>query len=318
MEQKFLSVVVPMYNEEDNVVPVYQELSEVLSGLRVFSSYEILFINDGSSDRTLACAKAIAESDDRVKIVSFIRNFGHEQATYAGIYHATGDAVVLIDADRQDPAELIVEFEKAYAEGIHIVYGQRTQRLNESWLKKATSTAFYPIFKFLTGIDIPRNVGDFCMLSRKAVAVFLTMPEKTLFIRGLIYWSGLSKKAVPFVRRPRGAGKTKYNYSKLTIFALENIISFSTVPIYCIIFMSLFVIAMCVVGVAAALAMRLLGYVVMTGWTSLIVCMLFLSATTLFCLGIIGLYIGKIFQEVKQRPVFLVDELVNFDTKKGS
>lgn len=318
MEQKLLSVVVPMYNEADNVEALYQELAGVLSRLIIFSSYEILFINDGSSDQTLLRAKAIATHDERVKIISFTRNFGHEQATYAGISHASGDAVVLIDADRQDPADLIIDFEREYAAGIHIVYGQRTQRLNESWLKKITSKAFYPLFRFLTRIDIPQDVGDFCMLSRKAVDAFMIMPEKTLFIRGLIYWSGLSKKAVPFIRRQRGAGVTKYNYSKLTIFALENIISFSTVPIYCIIFASLFVISMCILGVVAALSMRLLGYVVMTGWTSLIVCMLFLSATTLFCLGIIGLYIGKIFQEVKQRPIFLVDEYVNCSSKKGS
>ena len=150
-------------------------------------------------------------------------------------------------------------------------------------------------------------------MSRKAVDYFKQMPERTLFVRGLIYWSGLSKKAIPFVRKPRYSGTSSYNYSKLTIFALENIISFSTTPIYGIIFISLFIITSCFVGAGVALFMKLSGYVVMLGWTSLIISMLFLSGTTLFTLGILGLYIGKIFQEIKQRPIYLINEKVNFD-----
>ena len=185
--------------------------------------------------------------------------------------------------------------------------------MNESLLKKFTSWCFYPIFKWLTRVDLPRNVGDFCLMSRKAVDCIKQLPEKTLFIRGLIYWSGLPKKAVPFIRRSRGAGTSKYNYSKLTIFALENIISFSTIPIYFMIFLSLFIIMLCSAGAVAAFTLHVLGYVRMTGWTSLIIAMLFLFSCTLFFIGILGLYIGKIFLEVKQRPVFLVDEKINFD-----
>jgi dolichol-phosphate mannosyltransferase len=176
-----------------------------------------------------------------------------------------------------------------------------------------TSKLFYPLFKFLTKIDMPRDVGDFCLLSRRAVEMMKQLPERAIFVRGLIYWLGLPKKAVPFIRRERGAGKTKYNYGKLTIFALENIISFSTVPIYWLIFFSLIIITSCLVGTGVALVMHLCGWVVMTGWTSLIMCLLFLFAMTFFFLGVLGLYIGKIFQEVKHRPIFLIEEKINFD-----
>jgi len=313
MEHKYLSVVIPLFNEEANLETVYQELTSILTSLQYFTAYEIVMVNDGSKDDSLSLLRQLARNDPHVKVISFTRNFGHENATYAGILQAKGDAVVLMDADGQDPAELIRKFEKEYLNGYHIVYGQRTKRLNETWVKKLTSKAFYPIFQFLTKVDLPRNVGDFCLMSRKAVECLKQLPEKTIFVRGMIYWSGLAKKAVPFVRRSRGGGKSKYNYTKLTVFALENIISFSTVPIYLIIFFSLIIIALCLMGGVVALGLHLAGLVVMTGWTSLIMCMLLLFAATFFFMGILGLYIGKIFQEVKQRPVFLIDEKINID-----
>ncbi|MFA6527785.1 MAG: glycosyltransferase family 2 protein [Candidatus Babeliales bacterium] len=317
MEQNRLSVVVPMLNEQGNIEELYRELTHVVRQLRFFASYELIFVNDGSSDQTLSIAKRIALNDPCAKIISFTRNFGHEHATYAGICHALGDAVVLIDADRQDPPVLILEFEKEFASGTNIVYGQRTERLNESWLKKVTSKAFYPLFRWMTRVDLPNNVGDFCMMSRRAVDALLALPERTLFIRGMIYWSGLSKKAVPFVRRPRGAGTTTYNYSKLTIFALENIISFSMVPLHWIIFLSLLIIGVSVGSAVVTLAMSLLGYARAIGWLLVLCGMIFLCATMLLAVGIVGLYVGKIFQEIKQRPIFIVDEYVNFDKKTG-
>lgn len=312
MKSNLLSIVIPMFNEEGNVKALYQELIETLKNLQHFSQVEFIAVNDGSSDNTLFELKKIAHKDPNFKIISFTRNFGHEAATYAGITNAKGDAVVIIDADRQDPSELILEFEKEFLNGYHIVFGQRTKRLNESFLKKFTSKIFYPLFKMFTKVDLPPNVGDFCLMSRKAVDCFKQMPERALFIRGLIYWSGLPKKAIPFIRRGRHSGKSKYNYWKLTIFALENIISFSTTPIYIIIFLSLAAIFLCFLGTLAALFMHIFGYVVLTGWTSIIISMLFLFSCTIFALGIIGLYVGKIFQEIKQRPIFLVDEKVNF------
>ena len=317
MKTPLLSVVIPLLNEEENLIPLHQELSVTMLQLQQFKKFEFIFINDGSKDKSLDILKKLAAADEQVKVISFIRNFGHENATYAGIHHAQGDAVVLIDADRQDPADLIIAFEKEYLKGYDIVYGQRSKRLNESWLKKTTSTLFYPLFKKLTGIDMPANTGDFCLLSRKAVTTFKLLSENQIFVRGLIYWSGLKKKAVPFIRRSRGSGTSKYNYTKLTVFALENIISFSTAPMYALIFGSLIVIALCIAGSFVALTMKIFGLVVMTGWTSLMLALLFLFACNFLALGVLGLYISKIFQELKQRPMFVVNELIGIQPNKA-
>jgi polyisoprenyl-phosphate glycosyltransferase len=318
MKTPLLSIVIPLLNEEKNLLPLYSELTSVTAELTHFKDFEFIFVNDGSWDGSLDILQTMATSDQRVKIISFIRNFGHENATYSGIHHAQGDAVVLIDADRQDPADLIKEFEKHYREGYDIVFGQRTKRLNESWLKKITSRLFYPLFKKLTKIDMPGNVGDFCLLSRKAVNIFKLLPENQVFVRGLIYWTGLSKKAVPFIRRSRVSGTSKYNYTKLTIFALENIISFSTAPMYMLVFGALGIIALCLLGGLIAFAMKLLGLVVMTGWTSLMLALLFLFACNFLALGLLGIYISKIFQEIKRRPMFVIDKLVNFEKTNQS
>lgn len=310
--KKLLSIVTPLFNEEENILLHYKELSAIVSKFKYFNDYEIIFVNDGSKDNSLNILKKISNNDKKIKIISFTRNFGHEQATTAGINNASGDAVVLIDADLQDPPKLILEFEKEYQNGFDIIYGQRKKRLKETWFKKITSKAFYPIFKMLTKIDMPKDVGDFCLISRKAINIFNKLPEKSRFVRGLIYWSGLPKKAILFIRRKRAAGKTKYNYIKLTIFALENIISFSTAPIYFMIFFSLFTMITCFLGIAAALILKIFDFVLMQGWTSLMIGILFLFSTTFFFLGIIGLYIGKIFEEIKQRPTYLINEKINF------
>lgn len=310
MNGSMLSIVIPLLNEKENLLPLYGELTLIAEQFTNFKRLELIFVNDGSWDGSLEILKSLATGDERVKIISFIRNFGHENATYAGIHHATGDAVVLIDADRQDPSQLLLEFEKHYLEGYDIVFGQRTQRLNETWFKKFTSNLFYPLFKKLTKVDMPRNVGDFCLLSRRAVNAFKLLPENQVFVRGLIYWSGLPKKAVPFVRHSRVSGQSKYNYTKLTIFALENIVSFSTAPMYALIFGSLGIIGLCALGVLAAIIMKIFGLVVMTGWASLMLALLFLFACNFLALGILGIYISKIFQELKRRPMFVVNELV--------
>ncbi len=307
-----LSIVTPVFNEEENIEKHHQNLTLTLSKLKHFKNYEIIFVNDGSTDNSINILKKLSNIDKKLKIINFTRNFGHEAATTAGINNAAGDAIVIIDGDMQDPTKLILEFEKEYINNFDIVYGQRSKRLKESWLKKITSKAFYPIFKVLTKIDIPKNTGDFCLISRRAINIFNQLPEKSRFVRGLIYWSGLPKKAILFVRKERNAGQTKYNYKKLTIFALENIISFSTAPIYFMIFFSMFCITACVIGAITAIIFRIMGYVIMLGWTSLIISMLFLFSVTLFFLGIIGLYIGKIFEEIKGRPTYLIEEKINF------
>lgn len=308
---KKVSIVVPIFNEEENIERLHTEISSVAQALEYFSDYEIIAINDGSHDKSLAKLEQIATRDSKLKIISFTRNFGHEAATTAGLFHAQGDATVILDADLQDPPELLHKFEQAFAAGYDIVYAQRTKRLNESFFKKLTSKLFYPIFRWLTKLDMPRDIGDCCLLSKRAVESFKRLPERSLFVRGMIYWSGLPKKAVPFVRQKRAAGKTKYNYLKLSRFAIDNIILFSTTPLYFIVYVSFFTICACVIGTIIALFMKFRGLVIMTGWTSLLISMLFLFSVTLFFLGLIGLYIGKIFEEVKQRPRYVIDKLVN-------
>lgn len=303
-----------MYNEEENIENLYQQVTAVATKFQHFYEYEIIAVNDGSTDKTLHFLKQLSH-DPHLKIISFTRNFGHEAATTAGLYHAQGDAVAIMDADLQNPPEVLLQFESELMKGYEIVYAQRTKRLHESIFKQATSKIFYPIFRWLTKLDIPRDVGDFCMLSKRALNAFKNLPERSMFVRGMIYWSGLPKKSVPFVAQKRAGGKTKYTYWKLTKFAIDNIISFSTTPIYFIVIISLISIIACVVETVIALIMKFNGWVIMSGWTSIIISQLFLFSVTLFFLGIIGLYIGKIFEEIKSRPRYVVEELVNFEQK---
>lgn len=315
MEPNLLSIVVPLFNEEGNLEGLYKELLDVCSRLQTFNDVEFIFVNDGSFDQSLQILKQLAHNDPRVKIISFTRNFGHEAATLAGLRYATGDAVVLIDADRQDPPDAILEFEKEMLHGYHIVFGQRAKRLGESWFKKVTSHAFYPFFRWITGVDMPRNVGDFCMLSRKAVELIKQFDERAVFIRGLIYWIGLPKKAVSFIRRGRAAGCSKYNYTKLLVFALENIVCFSVFPIHIIIITSM------IIGIISAgllLGLGLLSLIKMASlglvpWIALLLCMFF--SVIIASVGLIGLYAAKALQEGKRRPVFLIDEVVNVEKK---
>ena len=301
----------PIFNEEENIELLYKKLSEVAGKLKVFDDYEIVAVNDGSSDLSLYKLEQLTP-DPRLKIISLTRNFGQEAATVAGINHATGDCIAIVDADLQDPPELLLQFEQILKSGFDIAYGQRSTRLNETFLKKFTSKLFYPVFRWLTKLDVPRDIGNCSMMSKRAVASFKTLTEHSPFIRGMIFWSGLPKKAVPFVRQKRAAGKTKYNYWKLITYAVDSILSFSTAPIYFIVTFSGITAGLCVAGICTALIMKFAGLVIMTGWTSLIVSMLFLSSITIFFLGIIGLYIGKILEEVKGRPRYMIGKMINF------
>jgi len=309
---KKLSIIIPIFNEEDNILYLYNRISKITKDLKIFTDYEIIIIDDGSRDKSPEILKDLSV-DPHLKIISLTRNFGQDAAITAGTNYATGDAAVILDADLQDPPELMVQFEQELNNGYEIAYGQRTKRLNETFLKKATSTFFCSVFRWLTGIDMPENAGNFCMMSRRAIDAFNRLNERSIFVRGMIFWSGLSKTAVPFVRQKRNSGETKYNYWKLTKFAIDNIISFSTSPLYFIVFGSLFTIFACIAGTIVTLFIKFSGLAAMTGWTSIIITMLFLSSVTLFCLGLIGLYIGKIFEEIKKRPRYIIDKFVNFD-----
>lgn len=312
MRNKILSIIVPVFNEEENIELLIKELFPVLQKTALFSHYEIILINDGSTDNSWGKIKEASYNSPHIKGISFTRNFGQAYAFLAGMRVCSGDALVFIDADLQDPPELILEFEREWGNGYDIIYGIRTQRLEESFLKKFTSKLFTLFFRSLTNVDLPSNSGEFCLLSRKAINILNSLPEKSIYMRTLIHWPGLSKKGIPFIRQKRNKGITKYNYYKLMILGLEYIISFSITPIYYLIFFSSFLMFMCGLGISTTLFMRFFGKVIMTGWASLMICILFLFSCTFFILGILGLYIGKIFQEVKGRPEFIINERCGF------
>ena len=307
-KNKIISIIVPIFNEESNIQRLYQELCLILKKLTLFKNYEIILVDDGSNDNSFKMMKDLAQNDNNIKVISFTRNFGHEHAITAGLKYCKGNAAVIIDADLQDPPELILDFEKEYNNNYHIIYGQRTKRLNESIIKKLTSKLFYPLFNFITKIDMPHDVGDFCMISRRVIDIIKQMPEQPSFVRALIYWTGLSKKAVPFIRKQRTHGKTKYNYWNLTVQAIDHIASFSKKPATLIVSLFLSATFFCFINLLVSL------FIKNSILLSIISTCLFLI--TLLFLSTLGIYIVKIFQETTGRPPFLVNKFINFKENK--
>jgi polyisoprenyl-phosphate glycosyltransferase len=302
--RRSLSVVVPVYNESEVLPELHRRLAAVLDGLDCDT--EIVFVNDGSTDRSLDLLTALHDADPRVAVLDLSRNFGKEIAMSAGLDHAGGDAVVVIDADLQDPPECIPEMIRAWEAGYDVVLMRRRSRAQESWLKKATARGFYRAIGRLGTIDIPENVGDFRLLSRRAVAALRRFPERSRFMKGLFAWIGFPCREIEYDRDGRFAGETKWNYWRLWNFALEGIISFSAVPLKVASY----------VGLATALWAFAYGvYVVVKtlligdrvpGYPTLVTLILFLGGLQLMALGIIGEYLARMFVEVKQRPLYLV------------
>ena len=303
-----LSVVVPVYNEEAVLPEFHRRLATVLDAYP--GSTEIVYVNDGSSDATRSLLISLREADARVAVIDFSRNFGKEIAMSAGLDHAHGDAVVVIDADLQDPPELIPDMVRAWHEGFDVVLMRRRSRAQETWFKKATAHAFYRAIGRMGTIDIPENVGDFRLLSRRAVAALRRFPERSRFMKGLFAWIGFPCREIEYDRMGRHSGKTKWNYWRLWNFALEGITSFSVVPLK----------AASYVGFATALYAFAYGVYVIAktllygdparGYPTLIVVVLFLGGLQLMALGIIGEYLARMFMEVKQRPLYLIQEFL--------
>jgi glycosyltransferase involved in cell wall biosynthesis len=302
-----LSVVVPTYNEQEVVAEFHSRTSAVLE--RLDMAAEILYVNDGSTDDTLEELQRLAAADDRVSVVDLSRNFGKEIAITAGLDHAVGDAVVVIDADLQDPPELIPELVAEWRNGFEVVYARRMCRDGESWMKKATAFLFYRLIQRMSRrVQIPADTGDFRLLSRRAVDALGQFKERNRFMKGLFAWIGFAQTAVPYRREPRKAGTTKWNYVKLWNFALEGITSFSSMPLK----------AATYVGTLAALgAFAFGGYVVVktlifgepvAGYPSLIAVITFIGGVQLVAIGIMGEYVARMFEETKGRPIYLVNE----------
>ena len=307
MDNKKLSIIIPMYNEEEALPYLYKRLVELAKRIDKYQ-LEFLFVNDGSKDNSLKIVKEYRKKDSRVQYLNLSRNFGKEVAMGAAFDYVTGDAVAIIDAELQDPPELIIDMLKFYEQGYDDVYAKRRNRKGETWLKKFTSKAFYRVLESVSNVPIQKDTGDFRLLSRRAIEALKAFPEKQRYTKGMFSLIGFKKKEIEYDRDPRVAGSTKWNYFKLMDLAIEGITSFTTAPLR----------IATIVGILSAIGSFV--YMIFTimktvflgvdvpGYASLICIMLMLGGIQLICLGLIGEYIGRIFIEVKGRPLYFVDE----------
>jgi polyisoprenyl-phosphate glycosyltransferase len=310
-EYKLLSVVVPCFNEAAVIDETHRRLTGALESLPKLE-YEIIYVDDGSQDATPGLLRDIQQRDQCAHVVVLSRNFGHQVAVTAGIEHARGDAIVLIDADLQDPPEVIADMVARWREGFDVAYGVRTDRAGESAFKLMTAKAFYRLINRMTETNIPRDTGDFRLMDRKVVDALQAMPERDRFIRGMVSWTGFRQIAVPYRRAPRFAGTTKYPISKMLRFALDAIASFSAKPLTLATYAGFFASALALCGIGYALAMRLFTDNWVTGWTALFIAVLLLGGVQMISLGIVGEYVGRIYGEAKRRPLYLVQERLGF------
>jgi len=307
-----VSVIVPCYNEEQVIVETNRELVATLAAIPGID-FEIIYVDDGSRDATADMLHAIHAADSHVRVVLLSRNFGHQLAVSAGLEHAAGDAAVIIDADLQDPPAVIPEMIERWRDGYDVVYGVRGVRAGETVFKRWTARAFYRLINRISEIEIPLDVGDFRLLDRKVVDVLLAMPERDRFLRGLVSWIGFRQVAVLYNRAPRRAGQSKYPLMKMVRFAVDSVISFSFAPLRLAIWGGFIALGASFVGIVYALVIRLYTTDWVKGWASIFTAVLFLGGVQLITLGIVGEYVGRIYAEVKLRPLFVVRERLGFN-----
>jgi polyisoprenyl-phosphate glycosyltransferase len=305
------AMVIPAYNEAQVLPTLYDRLTRVMNGLG--EPYEIIFVNDGSADESPLLLQHLQATDERVKFLSLSRNFGHQIAITAGLDHSAGQAVVVMDADLQDPPEVIPRLIEQWRKGYDLVFAVRQMRRGEGLLKRATAALFYRILQHLTAAEIPLDAGDFRLMSRRAVETLNDIRERNRFIRGLAGWIGFRQTSVSFVRDIRHAGRTKFPLKKMLRFALTGIVSFSLVPLQLAGYLGFLVSSVSFFYMVYAIGLKLFTDRVVLGWTSVMVAVLFLGGVQLLSLGIIGEYIGRIYDEVKQRPLYIIDEARGFD-----
>jgi dolichol-phosphate mannosyltransferase len=306
------SVVVPAYNEQEVLPLSYPRLKKVMASL---GDYELIFVDDGSRDNTLSLLKEIAAKDPTVKVLSFSRNFGHQQAVSAGMAKSSGHAVIIIDCDLQDPPEVIPEMVKKWQDGADIVYGQRSRRKGETAFKKLTAWVYYKTLRWLGGQYIPANTGDFRLIDRKVCDTLNHMPERNRFLRGMAAWSGFKAEPVEFIRDERAAGETKYSMKKMLKLAGDGITSFSNRPLK---FPLVIGIALSVLSFVYLILSIVLASLHIWTLSHLLFALVFLLISILFIsLGIFGLYLGRIYDEAKARPIYIIDEQINFSDTEG-
>ncbi|NLU53108.1 MAG: glycosyltransferase family 2 protein [Clostridiaceae bacterium] len=316
MEKILISVIVPMYNEEAVIPATYSRLKEVLDGLK--ENYEIIFINDGSRDRTRDMLMEICEKDKTVKLIDFARNFGHQVAITAGMDYAAGECMVIIDGDLQDPPELIPKMMELWRQGYDVVYGKRISRQGETIFKKVTAKIFYRLLRSLTDVNIPVDTGDFRLIDRRVCEALKQLPERSRYVRGLMSWVGFKQTPIEFERSERYAGETKYPLKKMLKLAMDGIMSFSYKPLKLSSWLgSLLSVFSFVYLIIVLLQKIFFPESAQSGWASLIAVSLFFNGITLLMLGIIGEYIGRIYDEAKGRPLYIISELKNMEDREG-
>jgi polyisoprenyl-phosphate glycosyltransferase len=305
------SLIVPLYNEQDTLPELVRRLTDVMNTLD--APTELVLINDGSKDQSLMLLRSFHQHDHRICYINLARNFGHQIAVTAGLNFVRGDMAIILDADLQDPPELIPELIKQWRSGFQVVYAQRTKRIEESWGKQFLAYWFYRILRKLADVEIPNDTGDFCLIDRSVIDILNSMPERTRYLRGLRSWVGFNQTAVPFNRDARFAGEVKYTFRKSFKLAMNGIVSFSQVPLRLSTYVGLFA---AIVSLFMALLILYWRIFVpnspLTGFTMILVAVFFLGAVQLVCIGILGEYIGRIYEEVKGRPLYTVSEIVGF------
>jgi dolichol-phosphate mannosyltransferase len=311
-----ISIVIPVFNEEEVLKELYSRVSQVLDQFE--DPWELVLVNDGSIDRSAEVMRELYDHDARVKGISFSRNFGFQEAVTAGLFHALGDAVVLADADLQDPPGVIPDMIAKWREGYDVVYGVRSQREGETLFKKITAKVFYRTIHRITSVNIPLDTGDFRLMDRRVVNAILRMPERNRFLRGMVPWVGYKQVGIPYERQVRFAGESKFkSVRQMLPFALDAITSFSYFPLQLATYLGFTIAAISLIGILVVILLRLFGRQELTGQATTLVAVLFLGGVQLISLGIIGEYLGRIYDEVKGRPLFLVDEKWGFDEKEG-
>ena len=311
LSDSLISVVVPCFNEAPVIGETYRRLVQALEAIP-HVDFELLFVDDGSHDSTLAQLHHLQASDSRVRVVALSRNFGHQMAVTAGLEHAGGDAVVLIDADLQDPPDVIEQMVARWRDGVEVAYGVRGEREGESSFKVWTASAFYRWINRVSDVAIPLDTGDFRLMDRKVVDALLEMPERDRFVRGMVAWLGFRQEPVSYRRAARFAGTTKYPLAKMIRFAADGILSFSLVPLRLAIWMGFTAAGLALLGIVYALVLRLWTSIWVPGWTLLFIGFSFIGGVQLVFLGIIGEYVGRVYGEVKRRPLYVVRERAGF------
>jgi dolichol-phosphate mannosyltransferase len=306
MKNPTFTIIAPIYNELENIPELYPRVRDVMD--QTNEPWELILVDDGSTDGSTDVIRKLAENDARIRPVIFARNFGHQIAVTAGIDYSRGDAVVIIDADLQDPPEVILDLINKWREGYEVVYAVRAEREGESWFKKVTASLFYRIIYRITDVDIPLDTGDFRLMDKKVVAVMKQMREKHRFLRGMSAWVGFKQIGVEYKRKPRFAGETKYPLNKMLKLALNAVTSFSYFPLQLATYLGFIAAGLSVLAIPIVAFLRLTTGTALLGQATTLIIVLFLGGVQLISLGIIGEYIGRIYDEAKNRPLYIVAE----------